>query len=390
MFLKQLEKLNPELIQYAFKLHQTGQILPDTYVIDLDMIRQNTSYMVAEAKKNHVELLYMTKQVGRNPVIAKEVVNAGIPEAVVVDFREAETFMENGLALGNVGHLVQPPKHFLKRLLKYGTKYVTMYSLENAQKLNEVASAVGIKQKVLLKVVGNGDDIYPGQTGGFTLAELDKQLDQLKTLSNIKLVGITTFPAILYDESKQDFLATANLKTIDRAKNIFNKHHLKTQVVSLPSATSTTSIPLIKQLGGNEGEPGHALTGTTPLHAVKDQPEKPAYCYVSEVSHTFGSHSYVFGGGWYRRGHLKNALVQDGEYYVHAHVLPLENSNIDYYLELDQQFKSGLPVVMAFRTQIFVTRSTVALVRGLQTAGATPELVGLYDSQGKKLPGRMQ
>ncbi|MFK5280319.1 YhfX family PLP-dependent enzyme, partial [Lacticaseibacillus paracasei] len=125
MFLKQLEKLNPELIQYAFELHHSGKILPDTYVIDLDMIHQNTTHVVAEAKKNHVELLYMTKQVGRNPVIAQEVVNAGIPEAVVVDFREAETFMENGLALGNVGHLVQPPKHFLTRLLKYGTKYVT-------------------------------------------------------------------------------------------------------------------------------------------------------------------------------------------------------------------------------------------------------------------------
>lgn len=160
--------------------------------------------------------------------------------------------------------------------------------------------------------------------------------------------------------------------------------------MSLPSATSTTSLPLIKQLGGNEGEPGHALTGTTPLHAVKEQPEKPAYCYVSEVSHTFGPHSYIFGGGWYRRGHLKNALIQDGDQYTHAHVLPLENSNIDYYLELDQQFKSGLPVIMAFRTQIFVTRSTVALVRGLHTAGKTPELVGLYDSQGKKLPEGMQ
>ena len=93
------------------------------------------------------------------------------------------------------------------------------------------------------------------------LAELDKQLEQLKTLSNIALVGITTFPAILYNESQEDFAATANVKTIDEAKSIFSKHGLKAQVVSLPSATSTTSLPLIKQLGGNEGEPGHALTG---------------------------------------------------------------------------------------------------------------------------------
>lgn len=51
MFLKQLEKLNPELIQYAFELHHSGKILPDTYVIDLDMIHQNTTHVVAEAKK---------------------------------------------------------------------------------------------------------------------------------------------------------------------------------------------------------------------------------------------------------------------------------------------------------------------------------------------------
>lgn len=61
MFLKQLEKQNPELIRYAFELHNTGRILPDTYVIDLDMIFQNTGHIVAEAKENHVELLYMTK-----------------------------------------------------------------------------------------------------------------------------------------------------------------------------------------------------------------------------------------------------------------------------------------------------------------------------------------
>lgn len=390
MFLKQLEKQNPELIRYAFELHNTGRILPDTYVIDLDMIFQNTEHIVAEAKENHVELLYMTKQVGRNPVIAKEVVKAGIPEAVVVDFREADTFMENGLAIGNVGHLVQPPKHFLTRLLRYGTRYVTMYSLENVLALNEAAKAVGIRQKVLLKVVGNGDDIYPGQTGGFTLSQLDQQLEQIKALTNIEISGVTTFPAILYSESKKDFTATPNVRTVKKAKEIFENHNLSTTVVSLPSATSTTSLPLIRQLGGNEGEPGHALTGTTPLHAVKAQPEKPAYCYVSEVSHTFGPHSYIFGGGLYRRGHLKNALVQDGNQYAHAHVLPLENSSIDYYLELDRQFKSGLPVIMAFRTQIFVTRSTVALVRGLHTAGKSPELVGLYDSQGKKLPERMQ
>ena len=43
------------------------------------------------------------------------------------------------------------------------------------------------------------------------------------------------------------------------------------------------TIPEIRKLGGHQGEPGHALTGTTPLHAVLDLPEIPALVYVSEI-----------------------------------------------------------------------------------------------------------
>lgn len=383
MFLKQLEKLNPELINFAFDLHKTGQILPDTYVIDLDMINENTRKMVSEAKKNGIELLYMTKQLGRNPIIAKEIESAGIERAVVVDYREAEVFMNNNLKLGNVGHLVQIPKGLLKKIVDYGTKYFTVFSYENAYDLNEAAKSVNKKQKIILKIQDDEDDIYPGQVGGFTLNQLDNQLDKLKQLSNLEIVGITTFPAILFDEKKCDYEKTSNMTTIKESKIIFNNHGLSCSVISLPSATATKSIKLIKELGGTEGEPGHSITGTTPMHAVKDLPEKPAYCYVSEISHSFKNNSFVFGGGYYRRGHLKNALIKDDDKMEHAKVLPLDNSSIDYYLELNKEFKSGLPVVMAYRTQMFVTRSTVALVKGLHTG--KPRLLGLYDSQGRKL-----
>ncbi|MBL3531710.1 YhfX family PLP-dependent enzyme [Companilactobacillus zhachilii] len=383
MFLKQLEKQNPELIDFAFKLHETGQILPDTYVIDLDMLHENTVKMVSEAKKYNIELLYMTKQLGRNPIVAREIQSAGIENAVVVDFREAEIFMENNLKLGNVGHLVQTPKSLLEKIISYGTKYFTMYSLENAIDLNEAAKSVGKIQKVILKIQDTKDDIYPGQVGGFTLHELADQLDSLKKLSNIKIVGLTTFPAILFDEKTCDYHSTSNMDTIKKAEKLFSNHKIDCSVVSLPSATATKSIKLIKELGGTEGEPGHSLTGTTPMHAIKDLPEKPAYCYVSEISHSYGKHSFIYGGGYYRRGHLKNAIIKDGTKIDSAEVLPLDNSSIDYYLELNKKFKSGLPVIMSTRTQMFVTRSTVALVRGLHTGN--PRLIGLYDSQGRKL-----
>lgn len=383
MFLKQLEKQNPELIDFAFDLHKTGQILPDTYVIDLDMLHENTVKMVAEANKYGIELLYMTKQLGRNPIVAKEIQSAGIENAVVVDFREAEVFMENNLKLGNVGHLVQTPKALLEKIISYGTKYFTMYSLENAVDLNEAAKAVGKNQSIILKIQDTKDDIYPGQVGGFTLDELNTQLDKLKELSNINVVGLTTFPAILFDEETCSYHATSNMDTVKKAKELFNQHGVDCSVISLPSATATKSIKLIKDLGGTEGEPGHSLTGTTPMHAVKDLPEKPAYCYVSEISHSYGDHSFIYGGGYYRRGHLKNAIIKNGEKIESAEVLPLDNSSIDYYLELNKKFKSGLPVIMSSRTQMFVTRSTVALVKGLHTEN--PRLIGLYDTQGREL-----
>lgn len=387
MFLPSLEKYNPKLIDVAVKLHRDGQILPDTYVIDLDALTENTKKMVRVAKKNNIELLYMTKQMGRNPVIAHTIEEAGIPTAVVVDFREAETFMNNHLHIGNVGNLVQMPRTIVKRILNYGTKYVTVYSLSNLKYINEIAKEIGIRQKVILKVIGKNDTLYPGQVGGLTLTEFNKNFKEITSLSNIELVGITVFPALLFDSDKQSIEPTSNLKTVEDVEKIFKINNYPLKVLSLPSATCCNSIPLIKKLHGTEGEPGHGLTGTTPLHSVSKQPEIPAYCYVSEISHSFNGHSYFYGGGYYRRGHLHNAIISDGSKQEHAKVLPFDKENIDYYLELNKQFDEGNTVICAFRTQIFVTRSPVALVKGIQTDN--PQLIGLYDSQGKKMPERM-
>ena len=77
----------------------------------------------------------------------------------------------------------------------------------------------------------------------------------------------------------------------------------------MPSATCVSTIPILKELGATHGEPGHALTGTTPLHQRGDQPELPAMVYVSEVSHLDGDRAYVYGGGFYRRSRAREAIV---------------------------------------------------------------------------------
>ena len=42
---------NPGLIKFAGELHQSGQIPPDTYVLDLDMIGQNALNFSKEANR---------------------------------------------------------------------------------------------------------------------------------------------------------------------------------------------------------------------------------------------------------------------------------------------------------------------------------------------------
>ena len=45
MFVNQLRKKNPALVNAAFDLHQTGQISPDSYIIDVDTFMENASYI---------------------------------------------------------------------------------------------------------------------------------------------------------------------------------------------------------------------------------------------------------------------------------------------------------------------------------------------------------
>ena len=90
MFLDLVNRRNRSLVDFAVKLHQDGEILPDTYVVDLDAVIQNAKYMSEIANKENVELYYMLKQIGRNPFIARALAeNTDIKMSVVFDYKEA-------------------------------------------------------------------------------------------------------------------------------------------------------------------------------------------------------------------------------------------------------------------------------------------------------------
>jgi len=383
LFLDVTVRRNPKLIETAFELHQRGIIEPDTYILDLDTLLYNAENIKNEGDKYGIKLYFMTKQFGRNPYISRELLNMGFDGAVAVDYREADILYDNGIRLGNVGHLVQIPSNRVKDIVEKKPEVITVYNVEKAEEISKAAKDLKVNQNIMLKVIDKGDTIYPSQRGGFCIEELVEKSKIIKNLPNINIYGLTSFPCFLYNEKSQQIEKTHNLDTVIRANNMLKKYlNIDIFQINTPSATCTSNIKLIAKNGGTHGEPGHGILGTTPLHAVKDEVEIPAIVYVSEISHHCGNMSYCYGGGHYRRSHMKKALV--GKSLSGAEKCRVKfptMDNIDYYFELEGNYDVGDTAVFSFRTQIFVTRSRVAVVKGIQRGNV--EIKGIYDSLGR-------
>ncbi|AEE92154.1 putative amino acid racemase [Tepidanaerobacter acetatoxydans Re1] len=384
MFLEATLKNNPMLIDIAAKFHKAGLIEPNTYVIDLDVVSKNAELIFEAGKKFDIDLYFMTKQFGRNPVIAKAIMNAGIKKAVAVDMDEARVLFNHGVKIGHLGHLVQIPKRFIKEALSMKPEVITCFSLDKVKEVSDAAREIRTVQNILLRVVDDDDCFYPGQEGGIKMDALENTAKDIKKLDNVNVVGVTSFPCFLYDEISEKIEPTHNIYTlIDAAERLKNLGFKITQING-PSATCVSSIPLLKELGVTCGEPGHAFTGTTPLHVKALEPEKSAIVYVTEVSHVDGNRAYVFGGGFYPRSKMKKAYIPDQKRLLDVEELPPES--IDYYSAVitdECNLHVGDTAIYSFRTQIFVTRSKVAVVKGIQSGN--PKLLGVFNSLGDEI-----
>nr|WP_235788409.1 alanine racemase [Salipaludibacillus sp. CUR1] len=367
-------------------MHQNGTIPPNTYVIDLDMLASNVRSLASDAEKNNLELYFMSKQIGRLPQIARWIRDNGIEKAVAVEFNEGKILHEAGIKIGNIGHLVQPGKHEWEEVLRWKPEVVTLFSVARAKQLSEAALKAHMCQPVILRVIDEGDIVFPGQEGGFQLKGLRDELKELITLEGIEVVGVTSFPNFMLNDEQTGFSPTHNFQTLLKAKALLEQEGVKVRHVNGPSATCSETTPILEGHGVTHGEPGHALTGTTPLHSKVTLPEKPAMIYVSEVSHEDKEHAYVIGGGFYVRGQVTGAFVGSRPETIFDNRLdavPPSLENIDYYGMLKKNSESerltGQSVVYSFRTQIFVTRANVALVAGIQSG--TPRLYHLERSR---------
>jgi len=387
MFIEALKAQNPALIGAALKLWQQGEILPDTCVIDVDKVLENGRRLLETAERHGITLYLMTKQLGRNPWLAKRLIELGFHGTVAVDFKEARTLRNAEVPVSHVGHLVQLPKSLVTENVTVSPEMITVFSLDKAEEISVAAQRLGHIQPIMLKVFDEQDHLYSGQEAGFPLSALDNVVAALKNMPGVKIAGLTHFPCLLWDEELQQTLPTPNLHTLLQARDMLRAQGIDVAQLNAPSASSCSTLPLLAEYGVTHAEPGHALTGTIPANQHGDQPEHIAMLYLTEISHQFQGNSYCFGGGYYRRGHAQNALVfpvLDGEA-LSAKLLPMDDSSIDYHIGLAGEFPVSTPVVMCFRTQVFVTRSDVALVSGISRG--EPVLEALYDSLGNPICG---
>lgn len=385
MFIKALQRQNPALIASTLRFWQQGRIAPDSWVIDVDQVLENGKQLLKTAQQYGISLYLMTKQVGRNPWLAEKLLALGYQGIVVVDYKESRVMRRAGLPVSHQGHLVQIPSAQVAGAVEQGTEVITLFSLEKAREVSAAAVAAGRTQAVMLKVYGENDFLYPGQESGFSLADLDSVVADIRQLPGITLAGLTHFPCLLWDEKQEKILPTPNLRSLLAARDKLESLGVSVRQLNAPSATSCSSLPMLAEFGVTHAEPGHALTGTIPANQQGDQPERIAMLWLSEVSHHFAGQSYCYGGGYYRRGHAKHALVfaPGSSIAKQAQLNNVDDSSIDYYLPLEGEFPIGSAAIFCFRTQIFVTRSDVVLIAGIQSG--KPEIVARYDSLGNVL-----
>lgn len=393
MFLNLLTRRNPQLLNAAAHLHALGQLPPNTFVIDLDAVERNAAAFVAECARLALTPFAMTKQIGRNPDVSAAVARAGISHAVAVDLEDAFGAASGGLNIGHLGHLVQIPRQQAALAASLEPLYWTVFSDAKAAEAGAAAAARGKVQDVLLRVVAPGDRFYTGHEGGFALDDIVAAADRVDALPGVRFAGITTFPATLFDATTCSAKATPNRATLTAAKTMLEAAGRTDIQVNAPGTTSVSVLESLAAAGATQVEPGHGLTGTTPLHAVEDLVEEPAIAYVSEVSHFHNGSAYVFGGGLYvdpvLGGVETNALIvapgTDAAATVQRRVAMPAAEAIDYYatIGLDEREASvsvGDTVIFGFRPQVFVTRAQTAAISGLSTN--QPRLEGIWAANG--------
>ena len=392
MFLDILRRRNPNFVTAAMRLHQEGRIPANSYVLDLDAVEANSRHFACQAKKFGMKTFAMTKQVARNSSFCQAVMRGGIDRAVAVDMACARACAKAGMRVGHLGHLVQIPRHEASEASRrIRPDYWTVYSETKAAEASSASAEAGRKQALLARIHAAGDTFYRGHEGGFASDNILDVAEKIDSLPGARFAGITTFPALLFDNSLGQVLPTANLATLSAAAETLRNAGCDDIEINAPGTTSSAVLGALADAGTSQCEPGNGLHGTTPLHAIRELPESPAVLYLTEVSHKYGGQAYCFGGGLYIDpvfpDYEVKALVSSEPTVSVSALARVEippPSAIDYYGIIESsgssEPRSGDTVVFGFRGQAFVTRAFTVGVAGISKGAA--EVVSIENACG--------
>lgn len=392
MFLDVLRRRNPGFLEAVVALHQDHRLPANAYALDLDAVRANAAVMRREADRHGLEVFAMTKQVGRAPGFIDALRAGGIDAGVAVDMADARPMVAAGMALGHLGHLVQVPQAEAAAAAGLEPRNWTVFSDDKAAEAAAASRDAGRTQDLLARIHALGDRFYSGHEGGFPAEDVVAVAERLERLDGARFAGITTFPALLFDGASGDVRPTPNLSTLERAAERLRTAGVSPLRINAPGTTSSAVFGVLAEHGATQVEPGHGLTGTTPLHRERDLAERPAICYVTEVSHQHAGRAFAFGGGLYIDPvfgpYQVRAVVADRPGLADARTLDASippPEAIDYYAQLDvgqgPAPRTGATVVFGFRPQAFVTRAYMVGITGVSTG--RPEIAGIWTIDGR-------
>lgn len=393
MFLDVLMRRNPQFIETAMALHQSGAIAANSYVLDLDTVERNAKTFSDLARSLGLKTFAMTKQVGRHSGFCQAIMRGGIDRSVAVDMDCAVSCHRAGLKTGHLGHLVQVSRGDARYAAsELRPDYWTVFSEDKAREAAQASLRAGRVQNLLARIQADGDTFYRGHEGGFGADDIASIADQLDDFDGARFAGITTFPALLFDLQSRKVKPTRNLETLARASETLAAKGRPDIEVNAPGTNSAVLLKALAEAGATQCEPGNALHGTTPLHAVEDLPEEPAVLYLTEVSHNHGGNAFCFGGGLYIDPVFPNYGVQaivgaepTSAKSALASVEIPDYSAIDYYGMIDAtgptKPRNGDTVVFGFRGQAFVTRANIVGVSGVSTGA--PHVTSIEDIFGR-------
>jgi predicted amino acid racemase len=392
MLLERILEKNPAMVEAAVKLHQDGKIPTGSWLFDLDAIAHNAKAIAAEATRLGLSTYVMTKQIGRNPMVTAVALHHGLNKTVAVDIQCARLLHRYRIPVGHVGHLNQIPVHDIPEALAMRPDVFTVYSVEAARRISDAAAAMHTKQDLLLQVYRPGDVFFPGQEGGFRAEELIGAASEIQKLSNVRIVGVTSFPVLSYDfTGTQEIAFNPNMQTItESAERLRNELGIEITQINAPGNTSLSTLAMLREGGATHVEPGHGLTGTTPPQIVEpDHVEIPSYVFVTEVSHHYEGKAYGIAAGslWALMGGFLDSKWRMGGLVGSDPKAALENrldyehldQIIDYHMPLvpGDRARFGDTIVFPTYTQAHMTRAQIVPVSGISTGN--PRVRGVFD-----------